>query len=350
MKAFKILLFLLTPSVILPSCSKALMKADVRNTPTNCFEMMWHTIDENYAFFDYKNVNWQAVHEKYRPMVNDTMAQDSLFKVLGSMLGELKDGHVNLSAGFDRSRNWSWKDDYTDNYNGNFVYRNYLKSDFRLTGSLVNQMLPDSIGYIRYASFSNPITEGDLNYVFRRFENTQGIVIDVRDNGGGSMANIFKIMSHFVEKKTLVGYMQSKKGKAHNDFTEKQPLYAEPNTKQTFYVKPYLKPVVVLINRGCYSATTHFAAFMALLPNVTLVGDNVGGGGGMPVSRDLPNGWQYRFSATMQTLPDGTQIEHGVAPKIQATTGAADELKGKDAIIEKGIEVIKEEAAKRKKV
>jgi hypothetical protein len=346
MKYLKIYTLLLLATVFGTSCSRVLMQADTRNTPTNCFEMLWKTVDENYAFFDYKKIDWQAVHTKYRPQVTDTMRQDSLFRVLSAMLSELKDGHVNLSGSFDRSRNWSWKDDFKDNYNPNFVYRNYLKRDFLITGALNNQMLDDSIGYIRYGSFSNQISESDLNFVMKRFENAKGIIIDVRDNGGGSMSNIFKIMSRFVASKTLVGYTQFKKGNGHNDFSEKQPLFAEPKKGKAAFTKP----VVVLINRGCYSATTHFAGFMSLLPNVTLVGDRAGGGGGIPISRDLPNGWQYRFSATMQTLPDGTQIEHGVAPKIEVTTGPKDEIEGHDALIDKGMEVIRAEAEKRKKV
>jgi Peptidase family S41/Tricorn protease C1 domain len=346
MKYLKTLLLILISSALTTSCSRILMTPDTRNTPTNCFDMLWKTVDNNYAFFDYKNIDWQAARAKYRPRVSDSMSQDSLFRVLAALLSELKDGHVNLSSSFDRSRNWSWKDDFTDNYNPNFVYRRYLKRDFLITGSLNNQMLEDSIGYIRYSSFSSPISDNDLNFVLKRFENAKGIIIDVRDNGGGSMSNIFKIMSRFVKEKTLVGYAQFKKGNGHNDFAEKQPLYAEPRKGKT----PFTKPIVVLINRGCYSATTHFAAFMSLLPNVTLVGDRAGGGGGIPVSRDLPNGWQYRFSGTMQTLPDGTQIEHGVAPKIEATTGPKEELDGKDAVIEKGLEIIRLETEKRKKV
>jgi C-terminal processing protease CtpA/Prc len=74
---------------------------------------------------------------------------------------------------------------------------------------------------------------------------------------------------------------------------------------------------------------------------VTLVGDRTGGGGGIPISADLPNGWQYRFSATYQTLPDGFNIEHGIAPDIEVQTTVQDELNGRDAIIEKAIAVIK---------
>jgi hypothetical protein len=335
---------ILAPSVcllFLSSCSQIFMKTDMRNTPINCFDQLWQAVDENYAYFEYKKIDWKAVREKYRPMVNNNMSQDSLFTVLAATLSELRDGHVNLYSPFDRSRNWSWKDSFPDNFNANFVYRHYLRSDFRSTGSLPNQMLPDSIGYFRYSSFSNPISDADLDFVMKRFENTKGIIIDVRDNGGGSMANIFKLMGRFVEKKTLVGYTQHKNGKSHNVFTDKQPMYAIPKKGRT----PFTKPVIILVNRGCYSATTHFAGYMAQLPHVTLMGDRAGGGGGMPISRDLPNGWQYRFSATNQTLSDGSFIEHGVEPDIKIETSAKDELEKRDAIIEKAIEVVKEKAA-----
>jgi hypothetical protein len=342
---FKIILLIATPSVWVASCSTFLIPKDARNTPTNCFNMMWENIDEHYSFFDYKKINWNAIKAKYAPMVSDSISQDSLFSVLSAMLYELKDGHVNLTTATNRSRNWSWKEEFPDNFNPNFTQKQYLGRDFHATRALPNQILQDSIGYVHYSSFGSGISDGDLDYVLNRFKNTKGIIIDVRDNGGGSMNLVFKLMSRFVETKTKVGYTYVKNGKGHTDFEAPRPLMVEPAKKRT----PYNKPVVILTNRGCYSATTHFAAFMSLLPNVTLVGDKTGGGGGIPISSDLPNGWQYRFSATYQTLPDGTQIEHGIAPDVEATTGAQNELEGKDAIIEKGIEVIKEAVKQQKK-
>jgi hypothetical protein len=339
----RLLLIVLTPSVIATSCSTFLLKKDVRNTPTNCFNLMWQNIDEHYSFFEYKKIDWQGVKKQYQPRINDTMSQDSLFKVLGDMLFELRDGHVNLANITDRTRNWEWKDSMPDNFNHHFLFRQYFKKDYHLTGSLPNQMiLPDSIGLVRYSSFSYGISDSDLDHILYRFKDCKGIILDVRDNGGGAMSNVFKIMSRFVEAKTHVGYIYLKNGKAHNAFTKPQALYAIPAKKRPTFTKP----VALLINRGSYSATTHLAAFMSLFPNVTLIGDKTGGGGGIPISADLPNGWQYRFSATYQTLPDGTQFEHGVDPDIAVTTGAKEELDSKDAIIEKAIEVIKMKSGK----
>ncbi|MFM2266619.1 MAG: hypothetical protein RL757_59 [Bacteroidota bacterium] len=320
--------------VVLASCSRILLPNGDRNTPTNCFNQTWNAVDKNYSFLDYKNINWDSIRLAYGARVSDSMSQDSLFTVLNGMLGELRDGHVNLKTSYDYGRNWSWFQNYPDNFNQSFVNRQYLGKTFKRTGSMPNQILRDSVGYVEYRSFGAGISTDNLDYIFDRFKDCKAIVIDVRSNGGGSMANIFKIMGRIVDKKTLVGYYETRQSATRNTFSKKVPYYAEPAKGKT----PFTKPVIVLTNRGCYSATTHFAGFMSVVPNVTLVGDRSGGGGGLPISSDLPNGWQLRFSGTRTTLPDGFNIEHGVPVDIETSTSAKDEIEGKDAIIEAAIE------------
>ena len=312
------------------------MKADERNTPTNCFNLLWQTVDTHYAFFDLKKIDWQDIKKQYAPRINDKISQDSLYKVLEAMLNELNDGHVNLTTSTQRSHNWRWKQDFPDNYSPNFVAKKYLGTDFQITGPFLHQWLSDSIGYIHYPSFSAGISDGDLNYILNRFAGARGIIIDVRDNGGGALNNVLKFVNRLVSKKTLVGYSFMKNGAAHDQFTQAAPFYATPVPKAPVFQKP----IALLINRGCYSATTFFAGFMSSLPNVTLIGDQTGGGGGIPISADLPNGWQYRFSATYTILPDSTNIESGVMPKIKISTDANDELRGQDKLIERAIQSI----------
>ena len=95
------------------------------NTPTNNFEALWRIMDEHYCFFDYKQqrlgVDWNEIHARYAAKVNDKMDNLQLFEVLCQMLGELKDGHVNLGAAFDFGRNWSYYEDYPKNYNAELI-------------------------------------------------------------------------------------------------------------------------------------------------------------------------------------------------------------------------------------
>ncbi|MEM6772325.1 MAG: S41 family peptidase [Bacteroidota bacterium] len=103
------------------------------------------------------------------------------------------------------------------------------------------------------------------------------------------------------------------------------------------------KPIVVLVGRQTYSAANFTAAFLSILPHVTLIGDRTGGGGGLPVSFELPNGWKFRLSATRTYLPDGTDIENGIEPDIYQATGYEEAMEGKDAILERALAFFGEE-------
>ncbi len=90
------------------------------DTPTGNFEALWQIIDEHYCFFDYKQheygLDWQSVYNKYKVRVDNKMNEDQLFEVLCDMLGELRDGHVNLSYATDFGRYWTWHEAYPKNY------------------------------------------------------------------------------------------------------------------------------------------------------------------------------------------------------------------------------------------
>ena len=70
------------------------------DNPRGNFEALWRIIDEHYCFFDYKNtqygLDWDSVHDKYSRQIADDMTDTQLFEVLGNMLAELRDGHVNM--------------------------------------------------------------------------------------------------------------------------------------------------------------------------------------------------------------------------------------------------------------
>lgn len=67
------------------------------------FDAVWTTIDRHYCFLDSKHIDWDDVGNRYRAMLRPSMRSDELFAVCARMLDELRDGHVNLSSGFDVS-------------------------------------------------------------------------------------------------------------------------------------------------------------------------------------------------------------------------------------------------------
>lgn len=315
-------------------CEKMMLGEDPADEPVENFELFWKTLDEKYAFFEYKEIDWDSVYNTYRPQVYNGMSQVELFAILSDMIFLLRDGHTNLISPFDVARNWQWYLDSPPNYNYDIIEREYLGQDYLITGPFLNQII-DSIGYVHYRSFSSGVAGYHLDILLERLQNTKGMIIDVRNNGGGNTQTAERIAARFTETEILTQYWLYKNGPAHNDFSDPEEKYLEPHDGPR-----YAKPVVVLTNRKCYSATNDFVLMMDALPNVTLVGDTTGGGGGLPFNAELPNGWQYRFSSSMTIAPDGFNVEHGIPPDVQVDLDPADEAEDVDTVIEKALELL----------
>lgn len=302
------------------------------DTPTGNFEALWQIIDEHYCFFDFKQqeygLDWQQVYQKYKVRVTDHMSTTQLFEVLRDMLAELRDGHVNLYASYDIGRYWTWYEAFPQNFSDT-LYRRYMGTDYKIASGLRYRVLDDNIGYIRCASFESPIGEGNLNDMLSYLAVCRGLIIDVRNNGGGSLTTAEMLAGRFIQEKTLVGYMQHKTGPGHSDFSDLEPRYMEPSSKQRWH-----KRVCVLTNRSVYSSANDFAVIMKTLPLVTLVGDHTGGGSGLPMSSSLPNGWSVRFSACPMYDANKQQTEFGIAPDVAVGLTDEDVARGVDTIIE----------------
>ena len=305
---------------------------ELPDTPQGNFQALWKIIDEHYCFFDYKQheygLDWDAVYRKYQPRVDATMNSQQLFEVLSQMLGELRDGHVNLIAAHDYGRYWAWHEDYPTNFSDT-LYRRYMGTDYRIAAGISYRILDDNIGYMRYESFSSGIGEGNLDEVLLYLMPCQGLIVDIRSNGGGDLTNAEKLAARFCHQKTLVGYSQHKTGPGHSDFSDMEPHYLEPSKNVRWH-----KPVVVLTNRGVFSAANEFTMYMKALPLVKVVGDHTGGGAGMPFSSSLPNGWSVRFSAVPSYDADRHNTEFGIAPDYNVGLSDDDLRAGRDTIIE----------------
>ena len=302
------------------------------DSPTGNFEALWHIIDEHYCFFDYKQqaygLDWTDVYAKYRVRISDSMTELQLFEVLTDMLAELRDGHVNLSASYDYGRYWTWKEAYPTNYSDS-LERVYLGTDYKIAAGMKYRILDDNIGYIRYESFTSGIGEGNLDDVLSYLILCRGLIIDIRNNGGGDLTYAERLAARFVGERTLVGYIQHKTGKGHNDFSAMEPHYLEPSSNIRWH-----KPVCLLTNRGVFSAANEFTSMMRALPNVILVGDHTGGGAGLPFSSSLHSGWSVRFSACPMYDAQRQQTEVGIEPDYNVQLDEADIARNRDTIIE----------------
>ncbi|MBQ8593550.1 MAG: S41 family peptidase [Bacteroidaceae bacterium] len=326
---------LLSLMLTITSCIR---EEEFDNTPQGNFEALWQMIDEHYCFFDYKQneygLDWNEVRDRYAPLITPDMPQKGLFEVLGNMLAELRDGHVNLYTTYDVARYWKWYEDYPANFNDS-IQRRYLGTNYKIAGGLKYTILNDNIAYVYYESFSTGIGDGNLSEMLNELAFCNGLILDVRNNGGGMLTNATKLAARFTNKEVTTGYMCHKTGTGHNDFSAPEAVKITPSDGVRWQ-----KPVALLTNRRSYSATNDFVNSMRQLPLVTVIGDRTGGGSGMPFSSELPNGWSVRFSACPMYGPDMEQLEFGIEPDIHVNMTSEDMNRGIDTIIEKARSVL----------
>lgn len=300
------------------------------------FDYLWNRVNEQYAYFDVKSVDWDSAYIDYRPNIYNGMPDDSLFYYMGDMLNLLRDGHVNLYSEFNISR-FDISLLGPQNIQFRLIKENYLGSDYYITGPFVHDFIAGGrVGYIRYASFMDNFSNEQISYIFERYRESEGLILDMRQNGGGLILNVFLLLSRFCDSDTALYSTCIKNGPGHQDFSEQSFVY---NTVQDS-LPVYDRPVAVLIDRGSYSATSLFALATLALDNIFLVGDSTGGGLGMPNGGQLPNGWTYRFSITRTLSLDGINYENGVPPDIYVVLDSLDTSRGRDTVIEAALNVL----------
>ena len=319
----------------LTSCERIFWEENLAsNDPRENFEYLWNQVDRHYSYFDVKEIDWNEVKNRYNDSIHDEMSEEELFRVLGNMMNELRDDHTNLVSPFNISM-YEVALNYQPNYNERTI-RDYYIPEMMHTGSFAHNFVDgDSIAYVRYSSFMSPVTNEDMDFVLQRYANTKGLILDLRANGGGNMLNIPLIMERFVDERVLTGYNETRNGSGYDDFSEPVGFYYN-----AYDGIRYTKPVMVLVDRGSYSATTFFSLTTKALDNVTLVGDTTGGGGGLPNGGQLPNGWTYRFSVSRLLDLDGQNYaEQGVPPDVLASFDWNDLTK--DEILERAMEELR---------
>jgi len=299
-------------ALMLTSCEKILYAPDKGTSdPHKNFEYLWDQVDKKYSYFELKQVNWQQIKENYSVQISSDMSEEELFSVLASMLNELRDDHTNLVAPFNVSV-YSQPQQAVLNYHSTTVWENYV-TDRYYTGAFSHGFIDGkNIGYVRYSSFMSSFSSSQLDFVLDRYKNTAGLVLDLRENGGGSIFNVPLLLERFNDQSRVVGFFRTRNGVNHTDFSEPSNFMVNTHSGVVFH-----KPVIVLIDKGSYSATTMFALATKAIPNIILVGDSTGGGGGLPNGGQLPNGWTYRFSISqLLDLNGNSYAEDGVPPDI----------------------------------
>ncbi len=286
------------------------------NDPLFIFDSFWNEVDRRFSYFQYTKLNWDSVKLVYRNQINEYTSDIRLFQVLGKMISLLKDGHSNLFSSFGIAGYnglYSLSSNLKDTLN-NLQKANYF-TNYKIYNSVFNygKFNNYNYGYIFLKTFDSLIDEKEyeaIDSLLNIFKSTDGLIIDVRSNGGGNTLFADIIASRFAQTKKFIYKYRIKNGAGINDFTDWIDFYLSPNLV-------YNKPVVVLTNRSSFSATESFVIDMKHQPMVKIAGDTTGGGSSNPLIRELPNGWIIRVSNSQRITFEGSDYQFiGIYPDV----------------------------------
>jgi hypothetical protein len=310
-------------------CTKTLVGEDPKSTAVDTFEAFWHGVNDTWPEFESKHANWDSVYSVYRSQVTPSTSSSDLQRIIREMLPVLRDGHTDVYP--DKSTTIGYYPPFRSNYYGFPWIKSHYPMTIKGNNAIAYGKLTPDIGFIYVATFSGETSQYNIiDDILTEFANVKGIVIDVRGNQGGNTLNSQTIASRFADTQHIYEYVRFRlnpQTKAMGDFIG---YTISPSGRQQFKGK-----VAVLTNRYSFSATEDFILMMKSFPNVTLVGDNTGGGSGSrPILKELPNGWAYRVSSTLVSGVDKNPITNGIVPNSLVLMSKADSLKGQDSVIE----------------
>ena len=202
--------------------------------------------------------------------------------------------------------------------------------DYTLTRSNIQiktvsgKMLPNNIGYIRVSMF-NENTANDFNRKYQELEKEgmKGLVLDLRDNPGGLLAESVKVANKLVPKGPIVSVVTK-------DGTR------ETHTSNLEAVK---YPLAVLVNGGSASASEIVAGAVQDTGSGTLVGTKTYGKGSVQTLMKLGEDAVKLTIAKYLTPADRSINGIGIEPDVKVEAGGRDS--SVDVQLDKAVEVIK---------
>lgn len=248
---------------------------------------------------------------------------------------------------------------------------------------LEHRVLPGEIHYLALNGFGDQQIDSMFHAVLPQLYQAKALIIDLRNNGGGSTNIGFNILQYFTEDSVLFGSKNITREyipvfKAWGAFLTPQDTLADNvdwGMTQAEMAKAYLMaqdayystfpytptpititdkrivvPTVVLFGNNTASAAEDFLIYADPLPHFTFMGDKSYGSTGQPYLFDLPGGGRARICTKQDVYPDGKAfVGVGVIPDIVVKPTIQDYIADKDVVLEAAQKYLKEKMTEVKK-
>ncbi len=215
-------------------------------------------------------------------------------------------------------------------FKGTKVTITYLRGNSTQVASLVRaeapivsasgQMLPGGIGYIRLSNLVSYKVPGELRNTLVKLKDQQakGLVLDLRNNHGGSIGNLIEIANMFIDRGVIVTTVDADGYRVSN-------LATDSSFKMSL-------PMIALVNRNTCGASELLAAALRDHSRAQMVGETTFGNGLLQAVNNLGNGAGLDVSVARCLTPNDDNIHKvGVLPNFEVGLSQSDLKAGKGA-------------------
>lgn len=159
-------------------------------------------------------------------------------------------------------------------------------------------MVRDSIGYLALSSFTeNCSKDFKKAFIELKQKGAKALILDLRDNGGGSLSEAIDIVNFFVPKGQEIVVTKGKLKQAQGSYkTENEPI----DTKI---------PLAVLVNGGSASASEIVSGSLQDLDRAVIIGTRTYGKGLVQTIRPLPYNGTLKVTTSKYYIPSGRCIQ-----------------------------------------
>lgn len=185
-----------------------------------------------------------------------------------------------------------------------------LLRDKIVVKNIEKKILSDSIGYIKLNSFENLDASKEMRKTINDMKksNIKGLIIDLRNNGGGLLSNAVEVASMFLKKDAVIVMTLDRDGQKEIIRSSGELIWNGP--------------LAVLINEGSASASEILAGAIKDNDTGTLVGFKSFGKASVQSVRQLSDGSAILLTIAKYQTPNGRDIsKKGISPDIEVKTG-----------------------------
>jgi hypothetical protein len=194
------------------------------------------------------------------------------------------------------------------------------------------KILAHNVGYLKFNSFPDPsICQSTAKAAMASLNDTDAIIFDLRDNGGGDPKMVALMASYLFEQPTHLDDFYNRSQDSTQESWTPPPVAGNKLTN---------KPAYVLISRATFSGAEEFSYDLKNLKRATLIGETTRGGAHMVSPHRIDEHFTIGVPDTRPINPisntdwEGTGVEPDV--KVHASDALQTAIKLAERDVQKG--------------